>query len=224
MLPFGELPGPQLDLVAGYLDVRPLLQRIEQLPIAQGLAGGAPQSLRSSGQGLDLGLQPGGKHLIDPAVNPLVQPLPRRVQPERGHRPFFPGTRSLLLLGGEGNPCLDEYLDAADHTPHIGGRQSGRQWGVDLRQPGMQRLLSRFADELFETSTQSPVGSGSSEDAPQQSPQVESCSTHEQRHPATPQDLPGHLGGRRDVFGQAELDVRFEQVQQMVRNAGSIGG
>ena len=95
--------------------------------------------------------------------------------------------------------------------------------GVHLGQAAVERAGSR-PFFLFEAPAEQRIGRGALESAAEQALQIERCSADEKHFLAPPADAGNTCLGGRQVLGEAELPVGFDNVNQMVGRCRTLLG
>lgn len=222
VLTFGELPSPGLDPGDGFVQRALAAAMGDEFLIPEGLAGRSAEGLLAIQQTVDLGDPSGVDHLDDALIDAGVQPVPRRREPVDVAGPFGLGSRMLPLLTGEGQSGEMCDLEGTDDAAEIVRVESCCGDRINAGEPSVEPFRSLSAGFVFELPPELPVCRGTLEDAPEDAPEVQAGAADKQRRPAAGANLLADLGGGTDVLREAELFVRFEDVDQMVRDCGAL--
>ncbi|GIS62788.1 MAG: hypothetical protein CM1200mP2_50130 [Planctomycetaceae bacterium] len=196
---------------------------IDDLLVSQGLSCGTARWRFAVEQSTDLLDQPVREHVVHPPIDSLVEPLPGRRQPRDLLWSNIVVGWSLGLLCRERLSGQLEDLQCSHQSTGVVGMESGRGVRVDFFEFREQPSFRLFGRVGLETFPDCPVGRRAVENTTQNSTEIESRAADEQRHPAVLDDLPARLCCGGHVIGQAEVLVRVEDVEQVMRDAGPFG-
>lgn len=221
LLAFGKLPGPGLDQIAGLFQRGdPSRQKVEQFAIAEGLSSGSTQRWLPIAELFDL-VQPAGReHRFNPGIDPLVQPVPRGLEPVHLSGPFVEWKRMLLPQPGGWRSGEVVDLQGPDDPAQVlwGQFCCGRR--INLGQLCMERVRAPFSGLGFELLAELPVGRWPLEHAPQQRAEIQPGPSHKQGDPAALEHIADRSFSCLQVLRRGKLFVRIDEVQQVMGNSG----
>ena len=136
-LPFGILPGAELDLIYSILDGPPCQEGGGQLLVADGLHSSTLRGNTPAEQILDLMFQPKVHHLLHPPVDAIPKPGPLPEVQRDGERSIavWDGLAFQVMLS-DGLSGGQKNLQRPDDALFIVGMKAGGRLRVDLAQLG----------------------------------------------------------------------------------------
>lgn len=182
-----------------------------------------------SEQGTDLLLKTLGDLLLDSHVDARVEFLPVKRQGDHEDRSAVirrlrAPSATLPLEQRDWGPGVSMNLERTDDPPHVPRMNPGRGHGIHLPEAAVQRTWPGPLLFIFESDPKLPIGRyGRDGDSVHNGVDVQASPPNQERQAPARADLAHGRRGQALVLRECDDLIRSGNVEQMVRDSGSIG-
>jgi hypothetical protein len=218
----GEIPRPANRQVDGLVEGRPSGQVVEQLPVAEGLAGGAGHLAGRAPEVPHLVEEPGVELLAVADLDAGPDHLARQPQPGEPEPRGRVGAQTRAVRR-ERSATAQGHLEGPHDAPAVPGLDAVRGGRIGDRQPAVEgadaggrgRLLLEAGPHLRPLAGErEPVDHGL---------EVQAGAAHEQRPPSPRLDAGQRPGGGGREAGDGEVLVGVGEVEEVDGHLGPLG-